>query len=418
MNKHFLTRRFNRLLLLLAALFVLEGCSIPVRREATPIALQASAQIPGMPGVRYCAVAPHDLELMAQEGMASVAKEKAWLEASGHQGPLPPAVFLAISGGGDDGAYGAGLLAGWTAKGDRPQFKLVTGVSTGALIAPFAFLGSDYDNVLREVYTQTTPKDIALPRGLSSAVFDDAMADNTPLGKLVNKHIDQKFLKAVADEYAKGRILLVATTNLDARLPVIWNLTKIAASGHPNSLALFQKLMIASASIPGAFPPAMIDVEAGGKPYQEMHVDGGATTQVFLYPPSLNDKLKAMNGGAQPLKRERQLYIIRNARMDADWAQIERRTLSIVQRAISALIQTQGLGDLYRIYATAQKDGLDYHLAFIPSSFNAPHKEDFDPAYMEPLFETGRQLAEKGYPWLDAPPNFTSSVPTGSTEGK
>ena len=138
----------------------------------------------------------------------------------------------------------------------------------------------------------------------------------------------------------------MATTNLDTRLPVIWNLSKIAATGHPKALGLFQKLMIASASIPGAFPPAMIDVEIGGKPYQEMHVDGGSTTQVFVYPPSLNIKKMSETQGIQ---RERKLYIIRNARLDPEWADVERRTLSIVQRAISSLIQTQGIGDLYRI---------------------------------------------------------------------
>ena len=404
----------SRLLPVLAVFLLLQGCANPIRRDAVPANLQTSAEIPGMPGVRYNPQRAEDLALMARDGMESVAKEKAWLEASGHQGPIPPAVFLAISGGGDDGAFGAGLLNGWTATGQRPTFKLVTGVSTGALIAPFAFMGPDYDPILREVYTKVTPKDIAEHRGLLAAVYDDAMADNKPLAGLVNKHVDQKFLKAVAAEHAKGRILLVATTNLDARAPTIWNLTKIAASGHPDALALFQKLMVASASIPGAFPPAMIDVEAGGQRYQEMHVDGGATTQVFLYPPSLNLKERAKGLGMQ---RERKLYIIRNARLDADWAQVERRTLSIVQRAISSLIQTQGVGDLYRIYATAQRDGLDYHLAFIPPTFNAPHKEDFDPVYMGKLYETGYQMAGKGYPWLDAPPNFSTPMSGGNHEG-
>jgi predicted acylesterase/phospholipase RssA len=412
-----MTKLLTRLLPVLVALLLLQACSSPVRRDAAPAALQASAEIPGMPGVRYYPEWPQDLDAMAHEGMDSIIKERAWRKAHGEEGTPPPAEFLAVSGGGDDGAFGAGLLNGWTARGDRPRFKLVTGVSTGALIAPFAFLGSDYDSILREVYTKVTPQDIAERRGLMAAVFDDALADNAPLAKLVNKHVDQKFLKAVADEYAKGRILLVATTNLDSRLPVIWNLTKIAASGHPDSLALFQKLMVASASIPGAFPPAMIDVVAGGKPYQEMHVDGGATTQVFLYPPALNEKLKEMNAGST-VKRERRLYIIRNARLDADWAQVQRRTLSIVQRAISSLIQTQGIGDLYRIYATAQKDGLDYNLAFIPPSFNAAHKEDFDPEYMGKLFDVGYQLAEKGYPWLDAPPNFSASTLGGPAEKK
>ncbi|MFM8331416.1 MAG: patatin-like phospholipase family protein [Candidatus Methylumidiphilus sp.] len=405
----------SRLLPVLAALLWLQGCSAPIRRDATPQNLQASAEIPGIPGVRYCALWPKDLAAMAEEGMAAVVKEKAWLAANGHTGPLPPTAFLAVSGGGDDGAFGAGLLNGWTERGDRPSFKLVTGVSTGALIAPFAFLGPAYDPVLREVYTQVAPKDIAVTRGLMAAVFDDAMADNKPLTGLVNKYIDLKFLKAVADEYAKGRILMVATTNLDTRLPVIWNLTKIAASGHPDALALFQKLMIASASIPGAFPPAMIDVVAGGKPYQEMHVDGGATTQVFLYPPALNEKIKELNNGKTP-QRERKLYIIRNARLDPDWAQVERRTLSIVQRSISSLIQTQGLGDLYRIYATALRDGLDYHLAYIPETFNAPHKEDFDTGYMRALFTVGENMARQGYPWQAEPPKAIATPADAATE--
>jgi predicted acylesterase/phospholipase RssA len=394
-------------LALLAALLVLQGCATPPRRSAAPPELTFVAEIPGMPGVRHCPVRPQDVESMAREGMDSMRKERAYLDATGRAGLWPPANFLAISGGGDNGAFGAGLLNGWTARGGRPEFKLVTGVSTGALIAPFAFLGKDYDSVLREVYTQVSPKDIAEHRGLFSALFNDAMADNTPLWNLVKKHVDLKLLDAVAAEYAKGRLLLVATTNLDTRLPTIWNLTKIAASGHPKSLELFQKLMIASASIPGAFPPAMVDVEAGGRPFQEMHVDGGATTQVFVYPPSLHIKDLSK---AQGIQRERNLYIIRNARLDPDWAEVERRTLSIVQRAIASLIQSQGMGDLYRIYATAQQDGLDYNLAIIPASFNYPHKEEFDTEYMRNLYATGEQMALQGYPWLKTPPRALTVV--------
>jgi hypothetical protein len=389
------------------AIVLLPGCTTPPRRAAVPVGLQAKAEIPGLPGIRYNPTDPHDVAEMAREGVASVKREQAYLAATRHQGPMPPANFLAISGGGDDGAFGAGLLNGWTAAGDRPPFKLVTGISTGALIAPFAFLGPEYDGKLKAVYTTTSPKDIVEKRGLLAAVFDDAMADNKPLWNVVKTKVDGAMLDAIGAEYKKGRLLLVATTDLDARRPVIWNLTKIAASGHPKALELFRSLMIASAAIPGAFPPVMIDVEVDGTPYQEMHVDGGAVAQVFAYPPSI--KLKDLSR-ENHVQRERRLYLIRNARLDPEWAQVERSTMSIAARAISSLIQFQGVGDLYRIYSTTQRDGVDYNLAYIPPTFNAPHKEDFDTEYMRQLFDTGYRMAAKGYPWQKTPPAFIPSA--------
>ena len=164
----------------------------------------------------------------------------------------------------------------------------MTGISTGALTAPFAFLGPAYDGKLQEVYTTLSGKDVMQPRGYLAVLLEDALADNTPLRRTVAKYVDQAMLDAIAAEDAKGRMLLVATTNLDARRPVIWNITKIAASGHPRALELIRDVLVASAAIPGAFPPVMIDVEVNGKKHQEMHVDGGASAQVFVYPPSLN----------------------------------------------------------------------------------------------------------------------------------
>ena len=173
--------------------------------------------------------------------------------------------YLAVSGGGDNGAFGAGLMNGWTETGTRPEFKMVTGVSTGALIAPFAFLGPDYDAALREVYTTMTPEKVYRARGLSAALFDDAMADTTPLAEMIAKYADQKMFDAIAREYQKGRLLLIGTTDLDAQRPVIWNIGAIAASGHPEALELFRKILRASAAIPGAFQPVLIDVEIDGQ---------------------------------------------------------------------------------------------------------------------------------------------------------
>jgi len=390
-------------LLLVAALAVqllTSGCATPVRMDAVPYALTDQAE-PAISNARF--FPDRDPEPLIRETVASLEREMAWLERSGHKGPLPPSAFLTISGGGGDGAYGAGLLTGWTESGDRPSFKLVTGISTGALIAPFAFLGPRYDPVLRETYTQVSEKDIFQKRYFTAALFSDAMADTAPMADLVNRYVTRTLLDEIAAEYGKGRLLFIGTTNLDAREPVYWNMGAIASSNAPAALALFRKIILASAAIPGAFPPVMIDVTVEGRPYQEMHVDGGATRQVFMYPPTLR---VAEMARARQADRPRTLYIIRNARLDPDWASVDRRTLSIANRAVSSLIQTQGLGDLNRIYLTADRDGVDYNLAYIPKEFSAPKTTDFDPSYMGPLFEYGRQLAARGYVWDKHPPGY------------
>jgi len=391
-----------KIILSAAALLLVQGCSTsPTRLEAVPFAVTSKAEIPGMPGVRY--VGGGDMTELIKVAAAGLVREQELLVKQGHKGPMPPAVFVAISGGGDNGAYTAGLLNGWTAAGTRPEFKLVTGISTGALIAPFAFLGPKYDATLKEVYTTISPKDVLVARSLIGGFLSDAMADNAPLLALTRKSITDDFLKEVAAEYAKGRFLLVGTADLDARRPIIWDMGKIASYGGPKARDLFVQLMIASASIPGGFPPAMIDVEVNGKHYQEMHVDGGTMAQVFAYPAGIRIRDEAATVG---VTRERKLYIIRNARLDPDWAHVERSTMSIAGRAVASLIHTQGIGDLYRIYATAQRDGVDFNLSFIPATFNFPHKEEFDNEYMRKLYDVGYDFGVKGVPWVKVPPGF------------
>lgn len=395
---------------LMMTMLLATGCSTLPRQPAVPQDLRREAVIPGIPDARI----PVDSVTtgFTSMGLAALEREKAFLAASGHQGPLPPVSFLAISGGGDDGAFGAGLLVGWTATGDRPEFKAVTGISTGALIAPFAFLGPQYDYLLKTFYTNVTKKDIFKPRKLVTVPFMDAMADTTPLWTLLSRHVGQKMLDAVAAEYRKGRLLLIGTTDLDSRRGVIWNMGAIAASGDPKAINLFRSIMLASASIPGVFPPVLIDVEVKGTAHQEMHVDGGTVAQVFSYPPSF--RLGQMSGreGAQ---RERRLYVIRNARLDPEWTEVERRTLPIVGRAISCLIQSQGKGDLLTIYHLSQRDGVDFHLAYIPKTFNEPHREDFDMEYMRALYDVGYDLAQNGYPWEKSPPAL--SLPGDESQG-
>jgi hypothetical protein len=391
---------FIRLMPIVLAV-LLQACSIPTRTPSVPENLISKAQIPGMPNIRY--TVGGDMSQFVVDAQQSFKSEMAYRAKTNQTGTPPPANFLAISGGGDNGAYGAGLLCGWTDAGNRPEFKLVTGISTGALIAPFAFLGSKYDAKLKHFYTNISAADILEERGVTAAVLDDGLTDNRPLWNLLEKSITAEMLHEIALEHAKGRILLVATTNLDSQQAIIWNMTKIAASGDPKGLDLFRKLMMASAAIPGAFPPTMIEVEADGKPYQEMHVDGGGSAQVFVYPPSLQLKKISEKSGVQ---RERNLYVIRNSGLNPKFEEVERRTLTIAGKAIESLIRTQGIGDLYRIYAITQRDGVNFNLAYIPESFKAPHKEEFDTEYMRALFKNGYDAAVKGYPWNKTPPGF------------
>src|SRR5215468_5999092 len=344
---------------------------LPRRLAPVTWELTGRAVIPGIPGVRY--LVGSDIEPLVQDVVAARECEKEFLAHSGHTGPLPPADLLAISGGGDKGAFGAGLLCGWSASGNRPTFKSVTGISTGALIAPLAFLGSEYDDLLTKIYTSVSLADIAKKRNLLAAIDNDGMADNRPLGGLISRSIGEVLLTRIAEEHRKGRILLIGTTNLDARQPVIWNIGKIAASGSPNALELCWDILLASAAIPAAFPPSMVRVEVDGKPYEEMHVDGGASAQVFLYPPSMPAVAHSM--GVE-MKRAGKVYIIRNSTLGATWSRIERRTISIANHAISSLIHTQGIGDLYRIYATTQRDGFDFNLAYVGNDFAFENKKE------------------------------------------
>ena len=197
--------------------------------------------------------------------------------------------------------------------------------------------------------------------------------------------------------------------NLDAERPVIWNITKIAASHSAGSLELVHKILRASAAIPGAFPPVMINVQANGRSYTEMHVDGSVAAQVFVYWAGMRLKQLAAANGAQ---RERKIYVLRNARLDPEWSSVKRQTLPITFKAIAGLLEYQGLGDLFRIYAVCQRDGTDFNLAYIPNTFTEPHKTDFDRSYMQKLYDVGFKDAKAGYHWAKEPPMLVGQEAT------
>jgi predicted acylesterase/phospholipase RssA len=385
---------------------VLCACSSPSRQTAAPAALADQATVlGGLPNARY--FPDTQAAAMKQEAYAALDREREELRREGAAGPLPPAAFLAISGGGDDGAFGAGLITAWTETGNRPEFKLVTGVSTGSLIAPFAFLGPRYDDVLRKLYTEVQQKDIFESRSpLLAALFNDALSDTSPLFGMISRYLDENMMAEIGREYQKGRLLLIGTTNLDAQRPIIWNIGAIASSGRPGALDLIHRILLASAAVPAAFPPVMIDVEAGGQAYQEMHVDGGAVVQTFLYPPNVTVGMDLQHGA---LARERRAYVIRNGRLDPDWASVDRRVFSIAGRAVSTMLHYSGQNDVFRLQTTTARDGVDFNLAYIGRDFTAEHKEDFDQTYMRALFAYGQAQMLAGTAWHKSGPFLTPS---------
>ncbi len=383
-------------------LVLVQGCATLRPRKPLPSDMESKVEMPGIPGVR--AWGDEVSKVFTDYALESIRQEEA---AFGREFLKTPAHFLALSGGGDDGAFGAGVLCGWTAYGDRPKFKLVTGISTGALIAPFAFLGSSYDDILRRLYTGISSRDIFRLRSLFTVLWQDAAADTRPLAGKLDQYVDAALLAAIAAEHRQGRRLIIGTTQLDAQRLVLWDMGALAASGHPEAAKLFRKIMLASASIPGAFPPQYIQVEAAGRWYEEMHVDGGTTAQVVLYENALKPLATIYDADPVLRRRSRVLYIIRNSQIKPEWEEVRPRLAAIGSRAIATLIKTQGIGDLYRLYVFAQRDKIDYNLAAIPSD-RAPSRprEPFQRAYMNALFDLGYEMASRGYPWLKHPPGF------------
>ncbi|MEM6547798.1 MAG: patatin-like phospholipase family protein [Pseudomonadota bacterium] len=312
---------------------------------------------------------------------------------------------LALSGGGADGAFGAGILAGWTERGDRPEFDIVSGVSTGAIIGLFAFLGPDYDANLRELYTDYSTADLLEPSPFAAITGGTSMSDPAGYNALVDRYVDEEIVDALAREAERGRVLLIGTTNLDAARPVIWNVTAIAETRHPEALTLIRDLVRASSAIPAVFPPVVIPaMSPDGTTHDELHVDGGASQQVMLFSAEVPivDVDKALGA-----KVDRTLYVIVNNTLEKPYEPVELGVLSIAGKAVSSLIGGSGSGDLYKIYAITERDGTDFKVLWVPRSFDGVAEEPFDQAYMRSLYNLGRDIGEQGGPWRETPPNYT-----------
>lgn len=298
---------------------------------------------------------------------------------------------LALSSGSDKGAFSAGYLAGWTATGRRPPFDLVTGVSTGALEAPFAFLGSNYDDALKAAYVGITSHDIFRSRPLSGLFGGPAFAETRPLRAMIAQRLSDAMIDRIAAEHRKGRRLLVMTTNLDAARGMVWDMGAIAASASPLRYALFRRVILASASIPGAFPPVLIDVVANGEHFSEMHVDGGTTSSLFALPPAL---LWGDDGTALD-RQGSSITLLYNGPLSLDYEVVKPKAFSIMGRSLTTIITVADQQTIAAYRRFADDHEIPLKVVSIGSDFDQTSKKMFDPAYMQALYDYGRARAAK-----------------------
>lgn len=309
-----------------------------------------------------------------------------------------PHRILALSGGGANGAYGAGIIVGWTERGDRPVFDVVTGVSTGALAAPFAFLGSEWDDELRAAYTDGQAQSLLSARGLS--VFrTPSLFNNAALRRLVDGYVTPELLTAIAAEHLKGRRLMVATTNLDAEETVIWDMGVLAGQGAP-AVQLFKDVLIASASIPGVFPPMLIGgVNDQGEVIMDMHVDGGVNTPFLAIP---EDLLLWTNPHRQA--RQSALYVVVNGQIGRNAGVTSGRLSGILTRTFDSMSKASLRTALAATGAFADRNGIAMSVTAIPDNVNASSLK-FDAESMRALFELARQRSVSGEAWAPVRPS-------------
>lgn len=402
--------RTNLLAVLVCGVAAITGCGTLVRNPV-PAELTNDAVIPGLPDARSWAASPS--AALQQDLILSFRQESRQQFPVGADGVVQYSHLL-LSGGGANGAFGAGLLNGWTKNGSRPVFKIVTGVSTGALMAPFALLGPKYDEALRDLYTTTRSQNIFVSGSmfgmLTQLMFGEALADTGPLATMIARYVDESFVREIAEAHAQGRRLYLGTADLDSQRFVVWNMGLIAQADYPYKVRLFRQVMLASASIPVVFPPVFFDVEAKGRTYDEMHVDGGVGAMVFfnagLFSPTI-----ARNAVAGPPGHDR-IFVIHNGQLAPPMPTPTPRTVrGISTRVLEARGRAGVIGDLFRVYTIAQREGAEYRWVTIPNDVSLKGDEFFDPVVMTSLYEVGFQHGIAGGEWNTRLPGEVQYIP-------
>ncbi|MBB4367494.1 putative patatin/cPLA2 family phospholipase [Bradyrhizobium sp. cir1] len=363
---------------------------------ALSLALASCTSLPRTP---YTAAEASTSRVLDIDGLRRYADEPVTKFSFDKDASTATKSYLALSGGGADGAYGVGVLNGWSAARTRPTFTVVSGVSTGGLIAPFAFLGSQYDDTLKEVYTSGIAESLLNDPSIMRVLFGSGLFGNTRLRELVARYVGPEIMAQVARENARGRRLLIVTTDLDTQRTAIWDMGKIAAVGTPEALKLFRDVMAASASIPLVFPPIMIDAEGQGRRFQEMHVDGGVTAPVLTLPEAL-----LFQGSRLPGTAKMDIYILVNKKIERNFELVSNSTIDVASRSLSAITQSQTRSIIFSTYDFARRNRLGFHLSYIARDYPAPPSEGFDTGYMRALYQYGYQKAAAGEAWTSTLP--------------
>lgn len=399
----FLYGALSSWVLIIATLFIFVRCTGLPRPPSPPKGVTMPHPWGAIDPDKLQNNADSDLEISITNSLLAENPEEFDLDNDG----VKEYKILALSGGGSNGAFGSGVLCGWSKAGTRPDFKIVTGVSTGALQATVAFLGPQYDYALKEVYTEYGTEKIYTKRPPLLSLPKDALNDSLPLKQLIDSFVDEKMLADVAAKHASGRRLFVGTTNMDTQEFVIWDMGEIASSGRNGALALYRNVLLASASIPVFLPPVYFEVENEGRKYSEMHFDGGVYANV-LFSTMLLDFKDALEGiGTKPSDIEIELYIIDNgiSLLTQERSEVAPNIAAIASATITNLFNITVSESLYRIYALSRRYGVDFNLATIgkDSALTLPPMI-FDVKAMKRLFNYSYEQARNGYEWVKIPP--------------
>jgi predicted acylesterase/phospholipase RssA len=373
------------LCLLIILLLPLAGC-MTASRPQYRADQSAAAEVPGFPGVRS----------YLDEGSRSWEDAFDWQPAAAQE----DVNYLMISGGGAGGAFSAGVLSAWTKTGKRPRFDIVSGVSTGALIAPFAFLGSSYDDLIARLYTSGVAKNLVDRRLLPNQMLGKSLLRGQTLRNMVDQYITQDVFDAIAREHRNGRRLLVLTSNLDSQRAVVWNMGTIATSGRPGALQLFRDVLVASASIPGVYPPVLIKVQAGDRHFQELHSDGGSSSQILTFPSTV---LASAWHAPRAQTRRLNIFVLVNNALMPEFSNTSERTLPVMARAYATLIKAQERDALMALYGWARRTGATFHVASIDCQIPYDIADPFNDRYMRTVFDLGARETLNGTLWNDAP---------------
>jgi hypothetical protein len=328
----------------------------------------------------------------------------------------PDRNVLCLSGGGSFGAYSAGVLIGWTEQGTRPEFDVVTGISTGALISTFAFLGPKYDPQLRHFYTALRSRDLYRLRPVRALLGGEAFADTSPMAARLDAFFTPEVVREIADAHRRGRRLYVGTTEQEGKQFVVWDIGAMAERGRPCDRDLIVKVILGSAAPAGFFPSAQIDVEVDGRRYTERHVDGSVSQSLFFRPPYVPPEERS--GVAARDLAGAKVYVIVAGKLYADAEVIRPWSLAQASKSVSTLLYAQTRGDLQRLYTVCLLTGMDYYVSAIPQGYEAPTSSAaFEPAVMTALFEEGRRVIGSPEAWRILPPGVGNGEATLSRAG-